>query len=244
VVDRSAAAPSTERGDALALAFAAAFPTLAAWLYFIVFPERETLLTVYTISKVIQFSFPLAWTMALRRGKLPRLTASPRALLEGLGSGLAVVMLLFAAYVALQGQGALLEVARPRVLARVEAIGAATPVRFLVLALLLSVVHAFLEEYYWRWFVFGRLQARIGYAGALVVSSLAFMSHHVIILHAFLGGDFWPATLTFSAAVAAGGALWAWLYRRCRLLAGPWISHMLVDLAILGIGYDLIRGYL
>ena len=50
--------------------------------------------------------------------------------------------------------------------------------------------------------------------------------------------------MILSLLVASGGAIWAIQYRRCRLVSGPWISHMLVDLAILGIGYDLIRGLL
>jgi membrane protease YdiL (CAAX protease family) len=239
--------PSTaeqQRGEMPALLFAMLFPTLAAWLYFMVFTDRQTLPAVYTISKVVQFSFPLAWTLALRRGRLPRLTLAPRALLEGVGTGLVMVILLFLAYVALMGQGALVEEARPRILARVQAIGAGTPVRFLGLALFLSVLHSLLEEYYWRWFVFGRLQERLRMVTAVVLSSLAFMLHHVVILHAFLGPRFWPATMAFSLAVGGGGAAWAAVYRRCRLLAAPWISHMLVDLAILAIDYDLIRGLL
>ncbi len=78
----------------------------------------------------------------------------------------------------------------------------------------------------------------------MILSSVAFMLHHVVILYAFLGPRFWPAIVGLSLSVAAGGALWAWSYRRCRLLSGPWISHMLADLAIMAIGYDLIRGLL
>jgi membrane protease YdiL (CAAX protease family) len=81
-------------------------------------------------------------------------------------------------------------------------------------------------------------------SAAVILSSVAFTLHHVIILHAFLGPKFWPVTLGFSLAVGIGGVIWATVYRRCRLLAAPWISHMMVDLAILTIGYDLIRGLL
>ncbi len=229
------------RRDLAALLFAMLFPTLAAWLYFMVFTDREMLPTVYSISKVVQFSFPLAWTLAVTRGRLPRLNVSPRALLEGMGTGLLMVIALFLVYVMVIGQGPLLQEARPRILSRVHSIGADTPARFLGLVLFLSVIHSLLEEYYWRWFVFGSLQERMRPKSAVILSSLAFMLHHVIILHAFLGPRFWPVTLGFSLAVALGGVVWAMVYRRCRLLAAPWISHILVDLAILAMGYDLIR---
>lgn len=227
--------------DLTALLFAMLFPTLAAWLYFMVFTDSETLPTVYSISKVVQFSFPLAWTLAVTKGRLPRLNVTPRALLEGMGTGLVMAIALFLTYVVLMGQGPLLQEARPRILSRVQAIGIDTPVRFLGMALFLSVIHSLLEEYYWRWFVFGRLQERVRLAGALILSSVAFTLHHVIILHAFLGPEFWPVTLGLSLAVALGGVIWAMVYQRCRLLAAPWISHILVDLVIMAIGYDLIR---
>jgi membrane protease YdiL (CAAX protease family) len=229
------------RGEAGALLFAMLFPLLAAWLYFLVFTDRQSLPAIYSISKVVQFSFPLAWTLAVTRGRLPRLSLAPRALLEGVASGLVMMLALFLVYVALQDQAPLLEEARPRILERVQAFGIDTPMRFLGLALFLSVIHSLLEEYYWRWFVFGRLQERMHVAGAVALSSVAFTLHHVIVLHAFLGPRFWPATLGFSLAVAGGGAAWAMIYRRCKRLAAPWISHILVDLAILSMGYDLIR---
>ena len=47
-----------------------------------------------------------------------------------------------------------------------------------------------------------------------------------------------------SAAVAIGGAFWAWLYERSGSLVGPWMSHLLVDAGIFLVGFDLVRGML
>ena len=66
------------------------------------------------------------------------------------------------------------------------------------------------------------------------------MSFHVIHLVKFFGWDS-PAVWLFAPAVAVGGAVWAWIYHRSKTLYGPWISHLLVDIAIYAIGYDLIR---
>ena len=74
---------------------------------------------------------------------------------------------------------------------------------------------------------------------ALLLSSLAFMGHHVIVL-----AHYFPIGLTvlFSLAVAVGGAAWAWLYHRAGSLAAPWVSHLLIDAAIMVVGYDLAFG--
>lgn len=234
-------APWRKSRDLAALLFAMLFPTLAAWLYFVVFTDRTTLPTVYSLSKVVQFSFPLVWTLALGKGHLPRMKWTPQALREGLGTGLVMSLGLVLLYAAARGQGPLLQEARPRILLRVQSIGADTPFRFLWLVLFLSIIHSLLEEYYWRWFVFGGLQQRMKVTSAVLLSSLAFTLHHVIVLHAFLGPQFWMVTLALSMVVTFGGALWAVVYRRCRHLAAPWVSHVLVDLTILAIGYDLIR---
>ena len=105
----------------------------------------------------------------------------------------------------------------------------------------LCLAHSLLEEYYWRWFVFGQLYKNWSLSLAILVSSVGFMAHHVVLLATFFGWGS-PLTYLFSFGVAIGGAFWAWLYASSRSLLGPWLSHMLVDVAIFLIGYDLVRG--
>ena len=73
------------------------------------------------------------------------------------------------------------------------------------MALFISVFHSLLEEYYWRWFVFGRLERSLPLAAAIGISSLAFMAHHVFVLAYYFPGRFWSAAVPFSLCVAAGG---------------------------------------
>jgi membrane protease YdiL (CAAX protease family) len=65
------------------------------------------------------------------------------------------------------------------------------------------------------------------------------MSHHVIVLSVYFPGRFWSAVVPFSLAIALGGAAWAWIYHKSGSLIGPWISHLIVDVAVMAIGYDL-----
>ena len=106
-----------------------------------------------------------------------------------------------------------------------------------------SLIHSLLEEYYWRWFVYGRARHYLGIARANLLSSLAFMAHHVVVINSFLPGEyFWSVTIPLSLCVAVGGVIWSVLYQRSGSLYGAWLSHALVDLAIMICGYDLYFG--
>jgi membrane protease YdiL (CAAX protease family) len=127
-----------------------------------------------------------------------------------------------------------------RIRGKIEEFNCATPIRYVGLAAFLAVGHSLLEEYYWRWFVFGRLRRLLSLPSAATLSGLAFMAHHVIVLGQFFPNDFWTAAVPFSICIAGGGAFWAWLYNRSGSIYSPWLSHLLVDVAIMAIGYDLV----
>jgi len=109
---------------------------------------------------------------------------------------------------------------------------------FLLYMMFLAIPNSGLEEYYWRWFVFGRLRVKLGAPAAVVLSSLAFAAHHFVALYEFLGSA-WLAGL-FSVGIAVGGAVWACHYHRTGRLWGVWVSHCIVDVASLSIGYYLL----
>jgi membrane protease YdiL (CAAX protease family) len=142
-----------------------------------------------------------------------------------------------------------LEVLRPKaafahvadaVRAKASGFGLDAPAAFVVFAAFLSIVHAFLEEYYWRWFVHAGCGDRLSQPVATAVSSLAFAAHHAVVLAVYFPGRFWTATVPLALAVAAGGAVWAWLYDRYKSLAGPWAAHILADAALMAVGFDLL----
>ena len=229
-----------------------AFPTVMAWAYFVALaqsseaPRRAepnpAMRTAYGLGKVVQFCFPVVYLglrepsgLRLRRPNVPGLS-------WGLGFGLAVAVgILFLYYFFLAGALVAMGTGE-RVRAKVEEFGAATPGRFILLALFISVAHSLLEEYYWRWFVFGRLRRIVPLAPAMALSSLAFMAHHVVVLYVYLPGHFIAAAVPLSLGIAAGGAVWAWLYERSGAIYSCWLSHLLVDAAIMAVGYDLMFG--
>lgn len=240
----------TARADTVAVVVAATFPLLLTWLYFVVLAggPQPVQQTVYVVGKLLQFGFPAVWVLlvARRRGRetppapvdRPLLSRSA-SLLLGLAFGLGVMAAMLAVYRHWLKFDPAIAAAAPRVLAKVSDFGVDNVAKYCLLATFYSLPHSLLEEYYWRWFVFGRMQRLMPTWWAIGLSSVAFMGHHVIVLATYFGWASWT-TWCFSLAVAGGGAAWAWLYANSRSLAGPWLSHLLVDVAIFVVGYDLV----
>jgi membrane protease YdiL (CAAX protease family) len=232
--------------DTLALLFTCLGPLAMAWLGFVALANdsdrsQSLLGTIYSVGKIIQFAFPLLYIWWFERDQLRTMTFAARGI--GLGVAFAVVVDIAMAglYFGLLRDSSALADTPIRILGKLQEFRLATPAGYLAIGLFLSVMHSLLEEYYWRWFVFGWLKQYIPLAWAIVLSSLAFMAHHVVILYVYLPGHFWTLAMPFSLGVAVGGGVWAWMYHRSGSLAGPWVSHVLVDAAILLIGYDMLR---
>lgn len=228
------------------------FPTIMAWSYFVALArpisdgaigpvEANPLLRLaYGGFKIVQFAFPLVYLAWVDPSSLRPPPPRLRGLGVGLGFGLIVAAGIFLLYQAFLRDW-LLTTAAPRMIrTKVAELDMATPARYALLALFLSGIHSLLEEYYWRWFVFGRLRRYLPSLAAIVLSSVAFMAHHVIILAVFFPGHFLMAVVPFSLGVASGGAVWAWWYERSGNLYAVWLSHLLIDAAIMGVGYDLV----
>jgi membrane protease YdiL (CAAX protease family) len=229
----------------LALLFAMLFPTLAAWSYFLVLAKQDGKVNVwqqaaYVGGKIVQFVFPLVFLGVVER-RLPRLSR-PRfeGLALGLGFGLLVVALMLGIYFGVLRGSEMLQQTPVRLKQKLHEFNMDTPARYAALASFIVMAHSLLEEYYWRWFVFGQLRRLTTRTSAIALSSLAFMAHHVVVLYVYLPGRFWAAALPFSLAVAVGGAVWAWLYERSGSIWPPWLSHLLIDAGIFAIGWDLL----
>jgi membrane protease YdiL (CAAX protease family) len=251
-----ATTPAAPRSLGPALVFAMVFPGVMAWLYFVVLagerpagtagaPEANPiLLAAYMVAKILQFSFPLIYLKRIAREKVRLARPHFRGVVPGLAFGLAVAAgmgLIYHFWL----RDYLVRLGTPdKIRAKVQDFGLATPGGFLLLAGFIAILHSLLEEYYWRWFVFGRLRQLVPVGGAVLVASVAFMAHHVIVLAVYLPGgrQFWTAVLPFSLCVGAGGAVWCWLYHRSGSIYSPWVSHLAIDLAIMAVGYDLLFG--
>jgi membrane protease YdiL (CAAX protease family) len=235
--------------DAAILGFAMLYPCVSAWLYFAAFagsepvgqPEaRPVVQAAWGLGKAFQFVFPVLWIGLVERQRVWPSKPNWRGLSLGAGFGLLVALAGLALYYGFLRHHPLMHDAPDHIRRKTSEFGASTPGRFILFVSFLSVVHSLLEEYYWRWFVYGRLRTDLAPWGAIGLSSLAFMAYHVIDLAAFFPGKFLTLVLPLSACIAVGGAFWAWLYERTGSVYAPWVSHLLIDAAIMTAGYDLI----
>src|SRR4051812_16763396 len=202
---------STPRGlpaDRAVLALAIILPTAVTWLYFIALDGAPRWLQqgAYGLGKTIQFALPAVW-ICLVRGAWPNVPRPPGwSLVVGGAFGFAVAAAMMVLYLVVLKPAGLLEGPTAAVRAKVESFGARSPPGFVVLALFYSAIHSLLEEYYWRWFVFGQLRSYGQLTTAIVASSFAFAAHHVLVLGHYFGWSS-PMTWLFTVGVIVGGAV-------------------------------------
>jgi uncharacterized protein len=234
--------------DCLVLIVAMTFPSVMAWLYFVELTveggrPNEALLFAFSIGKFVQFTFPAAYVWCLERERLRPTPPTRNGLVLSLGFGFATGAAILGLYFGWLKDSPLLADTPAKIYQKVQEFGMATPGRFLLLAGFISIVHSLLEEYYWRWFVFGWLRKYLALWPAIALSSAAFMAHHVIVLGVYFPEQFWNLAVPFSLGVALGGGIWAWIYERSQSLWATWLSHLVIDAAIMAVGFDMISRY-
>ena len=236
------AVASFRRAEVWGLLIGATIPTLVTWLYFVALEHRPPAVqqTAYALGKTLQFAFPLLWVLAVQRRRIHPRWHGGAGVAAGAVFGVAVFAAILLGYHAWLGPAGLLAPAGKAMAARVARFGVASPAAFAGMTVFYALFHSFLEEYYWRWFIFGQMRQVMPAAAAAVLSSLAFTVHHVIVLAAYFGCCS-AATVAGSLAVFIGGMVWAWIYHRSGSLLGPWLSHALADAALFTVGRSLLR---
>ena len=230
------------RSGLAAIVFAMLFPTLLTWVYFVAMADRSESAQqlTYSVGKVIQFGFPIFFFVVCQRRRPDWRWPSTQGIGLGFGFGLLVVAAMFACFFFVLKPFGLFEQANVELQKKVEGFGLDSVWAFVGLGLFYSLFHSFLEEYYWRWFVFGQLRQWSSFSVATILSSLGFMAHHVVVLAVYFGWDS-PLTYLLSISVAVGGAVWAWIYERTKTLYSPWLSHLVVDAGIFLLGYEILK---
>lgn len=230
--------PALRRRRWLVLAPALVVPLLASFFYFVLFPGTAFGNGFYKGVKVYLLVWPIVATLLILRVKMIDRSRTKRhlaGLFPAVGFGLLVVGLLFF-ILKMTPLGLILEENGPRIAGRIHGLGVAD--HFLWFALFISLFHAALEEFYWRWFVFGQAQKVMSLPLAYGVASLGFASHHIVVL-----SQFFPLGWAFvlGAFVGIGGAFWCWLSYRYNSLFGAWVSHMIIDFGIMWVGWEILQ---
>ena len=221
------------------------FPTLVTWIYFVALRNEPDSIqkTAYGIGKVIQFGFPIVWVWLYSRPDIGHRKAQRTELIIGLSSGIVIAGAMWLLFDLVISQSLVIETLQRTVKEKIAELGLNSLQMFVGTAIFYAAFHSLMEEYYWRWFVFGQLKKHTSFSTAVAISSLGFMAHHVILLAVYLGWSS-PLTYAFSLCIAIGGVGWACMYHRFGSLYGAWLSHAIVDAGIFLVGYQMVRDML
>lgn len=244
--------PFSWKSDGLVIGIAMLAPTVMTWLYFFVLAGQGTLTrVVYGGSKVLTGLVPIGWYLWLRYQSMrtsqhyqPEALPKARHLLSlklGFDFGLFTVAGMLMLYYVWLYDLPLIHTTSTIVKTKLLDAGVTSLTSFVLMAIFLSVVHSAFEEYYWRWFVFGRLRTGIPWIYAALISSAGFMFHHILVLYAFLPGSTGLLfVILFSLAIGIGGFIWCCIYQYTGSLLGAWVAHLCADLGIMWCGWDIV----
>jgi len=216
-------------------------PIVAAFFYFIVFPTAEEAWGVYVAAKVFILLWPVIALVLIekKRPAWPQRIDWRRhvdAVQWGLLTGLIIVVWGISVF-EFTAIGEYVRTYGGAVRSKVAELHLDVPVVYVLFTGAISLLHSLLEEYYWRWFVYGRLRELIRPSMAYWVAGMAFAAYHYVVLSLYF-----PAlgTFAFGTLVGIGGVLWCWMLQRQQSIVGIWISHLLVDVGVFYIGYKLV----
>ncbi|MCC7408713.1 MAG: CPBP family intramembrane metalloprotease [Phycisphaeraceae bacterium] len=211
---------------------------------------------IAAIGKLWLIGLPVAW-LVLRKGsaevaqplrisreKQGEMARPVAGLVEGLAWGLGIFAAIVGAYVAV-GWAWIDAPAMRSVLAEK---GLGHPWIYAGLAGYWCLVNALLEEYVWRWFIHERAgellygdrwpsggvnPASRRWLAPALITNLLFGVHHALALGAYTD---WRVTTAGTTGVCLGGMIWSYLLHRHGTLWPAYVSHVLADLAVFGVG--------
>jgi len=218
----------------LALALLAPVPSLgvAAAMHIAPGPAGRA---VFVAAKIWVLLFPAVWHLAVDRGRPSWSPPRRGGLAVGLATGvMAAVVIMIAA----RASG-VFHMDVTALIKTVEEMGLNSPRVYLISAFGWTFANSLMEEYVYRWFVFSRFENLVPKGAAMVASAAVFTAHHVLALSTYLSVGL---TALASLGVFLGGLLWAALYGRYRSVWPGWISHVVADAAIFGVGWVLLFG--
>lgn len=108
-----------------------------------------------------------------------------------------------------------------------------------IFILVLIFINPFLEEWYWRKFIYGRLIEKMSAFSTILITSFFYALYHfflVITLFAF------PYSIIAFIGVLLAGLLWGGIRYYCRSIYPTIISHCLADIGIIVVYVLVVLG--
>ena len=226
---------SSEKRRALfALILLAPAPTLGIASALIWFPGPIGQ-AIFGAAKVWILALPVAWYLAVDRGRPSWSPPTRGGLGVGLGVGIGMGLAIVLAYIFL-GMGSI-DPAAIREEAADMGIDSLRP--FLLGAAYWTLVNSLIEEYVYRWFVFSKAEVLVRRPLAILLSAVVFTLHHVVAVGTYLTPTW---TILASVGVFVAGVVWAAMYASYRSIWPGWLAHIVADVAVFACGWHLLFG--
>ncbi|MDD2714495.1 MAG: CPBP family glutamic-type intramembrane protease [Candidatus Wallbacteria bacterium] len=219
--------------------------TKAALLFFCLYPAIVDFLAInlsfqpfatYGIGKLIMIAIPLiVWYrsgVSLRVLRL-RIGLARISVVKGLLTGTLMSALIYLAYnlffKSMVNPGPIID--------RLYALDLTD--HYITTAFFLSFSNSLMEEYYWRGFILDQMKKMIsGVVPLCILNGIFFSIHHFAALLPMFRLNL---TLAFAAATGVAAAVWSWQRLAGQSLLDCYVSHVLADLAIFYVGWEVIQ---
>lgn len=113
-----------------------------------------------------------------------------------------------------------------------------TPLNFIFVGIYITFGNSFLEEFFFRGFIFMNLHELGLRKLAYIYSSLLFALYHVIIFKTWFTA---PIFLLALLGLASVGFIFNWMNTRSNNFLNSWIAHIFADTAIILIGLRMFK---
>ena len=207
-------------------------PSFFSFCYFGFFVGQSSAQILYSVSRVLLVLLPIIWILLVDKDKFPFVRFKKDGLFAGVLSGLIIGASLIALYFLFFKN--ILDFTMLKYKATQLGFSGTN---FIFIAIFITIINSSIEEYYWRWFAFTKMRNVVSRRKAILISSIGFSFHHLIVLITYFGLVF---GILFSFGVFLGGVIWVYFYDKYDSIMPCIISHLMIDAAVMIIGYDII----
>ncbi len=189
---------------------------------------------LFSMLKFWLVALPVYWTLKVDRQRL-RL---PKPTLPQVGWGIGIGLLMFGIILGVYGLFGVQWIDLAEIRVKATEVGIVSPFVLFVGAVYWCLVNSFIEEAVWRSFIFRKWAVLVPASAAVWLMGLCFTLHHTLALWVYTQDL--RATVLGSIGVFSASIIWSICYRRSNSLWPGYISHILADVAIVIVGYDLL----
>ena len=188
----------------------------------------------FALCKAWVLVVPTIWFLKVEGNPASRSLPDRDGLLAGAATGIAMSGVIVVTWLALGDS-----IETSLIVQELEGTGLTDPNLYIAGMIYWIFLNSLLEEYVFRWFITTKsFEILNNEGGAVVSSALLFTLHHSLALHLF-GFEAWQIAIA-SFGLLSAAAVWSWLYMRYRSIWVCWLSHAICDVAVFGIGYQII----